>query len=182
MKPTNLNLPLAEAVNLLITGGLVAAFSGTTDDGVLSFANAATIVGPTGAITSLNSATEGTRVFVTRPGVYVAELAGTLGAAASCTMGISQDQVAGLTGDPAFANAGTLAVLAATAPAATVVPFYLSATFTVSANQAQQVDASNNRGSIIRFLGSNSAGGAPAGLTQASWFARVRLINQYIGS
>lgn len=172
----NLNLPLVRSMSLVLTGGLVAAMSGTTNLGVLNFTGVAVIDAPTGAITSSNSATLGTTVGITAPGVYVAELGGTLGAAASCIMGISVDQTAGLTADPAFANAGTLAVLGATAPAATVLPFYLSATFTVRGNGAGQTGTP--AGSILRFLGSNGAAGAPAGLTQASWFARLTKVGE----
>ena len=171
----NLNLPITQEVSFLVTGGLVAAFTGTNDDAVLSFTGAAVLVGPTGAITSTNSATLGTTVGITLAGVYEAELGGTLGASAGCVMGISQDmEAAGLTIAPVFGTAGVLDVLAATAPAATVIPFKLTTTFLVTSALAGQTGTP--AGSIIRFLGTDAAGAAPAGLTLASWYARIRRV------
>ena len=171
----NINLPNIQEVSFLITGGLVAAMTGTTNDAVLNFTGVAVIVGPTGAITSTNSVADGTTVGITLPGVYQVELGGTLGAAASAEMGISQDvAAAGLTTDPAFATAGMLDVLGATAPAATVIPFKLSTTVLVRANAAGQ--AGTPAGSIIRFHGTAGGDAAPAGLTQASWYARIQRI------
>ena len=178
--PQAVDLPLAARNELLNTGGLVVSpFTGAVNTAVLLFTAAATPVGPQGAVaiptwaTSANDANAGTSVTLLKPGMYFVQLYCQQVAAVDVTYGISQDAAAGaITAVPAFATAGIVAVQRrVTIAGQTQVATHLSALVPVSPEQSIA-------GSVIRFLATLSAGGAPANTqtAAAAWY-RIRKLN-----
>lgn len=178
--PQGIDLPLAARCEALNTTGLVATpFTGSVNTAVLLFTGAAVITGPQGNtaiptwIASANSATDGTSVTIFKPGVYDVSLYVQQVASVDVTYGISQDAAAGaITAVPAFATAGIIAVARrVTIAGQTQVATGVRSTVMVSPEQSLA-------GSIIRFLATLSAAGAPANTqtAAAAWF-RVRKLN-----
>ena len=85
---------------------LNATPAGSTNDAVLRFDNAQTVTG----FTVTTAATTGTEVKISQPGVYLCVLQTVITGAVSAILGITLDGAAGsLTGNPAWATAGTIA-------------------------------------------------------------------------
>lgn len=168
----SINLPLAGGrVSLSnLTGGLVAGRSGAVNDGVLLFVGGSVSLTTWGIAAPDNDADEGTSVRIFRSGVYMVELGLMVSAGATVIAGISANQSAGFTGDPSFANVGTLDVLSATTPVGNVAPIYIKTPVYVAPGRAGDA---NSGGVVIRFLGSDGAGGAPAGIVQATAYYSI---------
>jgi len=169
----NINLPLSERRGIINTGGLVASpFTGSASDAVLLFLAAGTVTGPTADIVETNSATLGTSVVITAPGVYEAKLYLQQVPAVTVVAGISQDvAAAGLTGDPSFAIAGFIDVQTkVTIAGQTAAAWSITSTIFVPPEL--------EGGTTIRFHATDGAGGAPAvSLTQAAPYYSIQKIN-----
>lgn len=175
--PQTINLPLAQRVEALNTGGLVASpFTGAVSVAVLLFtaATAITPAGSTAFISAVNDANLGTVVTINEPGVYEAELFVAQVASVDVVLGISQDVVVGgLTAVPAFATVGMLDVQRlVTIAGQTSTARGITSRIIVSPEQA-------DAGSLVRFHATLQAGGAPAvALVAASAYFRITRLNQ----
>lgn len=170
----NINNPLAQRRSIVNTGGLVASpFTGSTNDVVLLFNAAGTVTGPAADIVETNSATDGTSVLISAPGIYLVSLYVEVVESVTVIAGISQDQTTNLAGaDPAFATPGVLDVQTMTLPASTLAGISISRAVFVSPEDA-------DAGSTIRFLASDGSNGAPtSALTQAACYYTIEQINQ----
>lgn len=172
----NINNPLAQQRSIVNTGGLVAdPFTGSTNDVVLLFGSAGTVSGPTADIVETNSATDGTSVTLTAPGVYIAKLFLQVNAATSLSIiaGLSVDQTTNLAAaNPAFATPGVIAVRSYTLPTAEDYACEIAAAIMV-----RPEDESSGR--VVRFLASDGSAGAPSSiLTAASCYYTIEQVNQ----
>lgn len=162
----SINLPLSARSSIVNTAGLGATQSGTTDDAVLRWDAAATVVGL--GLAQTTTAAAGTTIAITRPGLYVYELGFDCDSSATVISGVSLNQTASLGAAPAFATSGVIDVLTSTAPAATVIPVKITGLVQVTRTQAFAAG-----GAILRFLGTTAAGATPAGIVTASAYYRV---------
>jgi hypothetical protein len=169
----NINNPLAQQRGIVNTGGLAASpFTGSTNDVVLLFNGAGTVTGPTADIVETNSATDGTSITISAPGVYLVKLYVAVFELATVIFGISQDQTTNLAGaDPAFATPGVLDVQTVTTAGVTFSGKEIT--------RAVMVRPEDEGGSVIRFLCSDGSAGAPTALlTQAAVYYSIQQINQ----
>lgn len=145
-----------------------AAQSGSVDTAILRFNVAGTATGVPGTFAEIIAAGDGSEIKISRPGIYLASLFGSAPASGSVAVGISYNasDAAPIVADPVTGVANVLAAIdPITAPAATAIPFFVSAVIEVSAADAVGTIA-NNLG-VVRFHATNSAAGAPV-LTAAS--------------
>jgi hypothetical protein len=159
-------LSFASERRALTLTGLTAPPTATTLTSVLNFSlgpGAAVVTGPlplTSWATLSGSAADGTRVKITKRGVYQATLAWSVPASQAVAAGIAVDAadadlVATVT--PADTVAGVVASASVQTPASTITPLSLSAVVLVTDAMAGAADQA-----VIRFLANNNAGGAAA--------------------
>lgn len=141
----------ADALSQMINDGLAAARVGSASTSVLLFAQT-----PTGRGMALsNSATAGSRISLTRAGLWLAILTTTVPASGDLEIGIGRDVAATFTADPDLTAAGVLVTQRLTAPAATSIGGSISALLMVTRAQAAA-------GVEVAFLASDGSASAPA--------------------
>lgn len=141
----------ADAESQMNLAALAAARAGSVSTSVLLFSTT-----PTGrGMALVNSATAGTRITLTRAGVYLALLTVTVPASGDLEIGIGRNIAATFAVDPDLAAAGVLATQRLTAPASTSLGGSISALLLVTRAQAAA-------GVVVAPLASDAGGSAPA--------------------
>lgn len=150
------NMPQYSGTVSASSRGLVAGFTGSTNDAVLlwSGTNDATTQLVPGDIAITNSATLGTSVAITRSGVYVVTLSLVVNVSGTPTIVAAiTTQTTNLATDPSFANGAIVLGQVVTTTADDRSTITLSTTFNVG---------TTGLANPIRFMASNGAGAAPA--------------------
>jgi hypothetical protein len=155
-KLQHINMPQYRNMVSVRSHTIDAGFTGSTNDTVLLWSGGAnqTIVSNTAAdVTVTNSATDGTSVLITTPGIYVASLLLTVNVTGTPTIVAGINLTGnGLTADPSLTTCAALGrVLVVTADDAATIS--LSTTFNV-VSPGQTIP--------VRFQASNGAGAVPA--------------------
>lgn len=166
MQPVaSINRDAQKISSIINTGGLNAAETGSTDDAVLRFAAAGTIIGP--GIAEATTAANGTIVTITRPGWYNIELRGVTKATTVVDVGISANvAAAGLNSDPAYTIAGMLVAQGSinSTLATTQLPIVLDA----------KLEVIKGASALVRFHATNGSDAAPDfSTTLASFYFRI---------
>lgn len=158
----NLNYDASKPSSIVNTGGLNASFTGTTNDAVLRFNAAGTVVGA--GIVETTTAADGTSVAITRPGIYVVDFTGVALGGTTVHAGVSINvAAAGLTTDPSYAIAGFISVQQPIVAAADVgQPINFTGIF---------IENIKGQTSVVRFHATNGSDAAPVFTGLAAFFA-----------
>ena len=162
---------LTGRVNIIANNTLNAGLTGTTDTAVLRFAAASGVV-PLSEVSfrELLTAAEGLIVEILRPGLIEVSLDVAFTGAVLGAAGIGFNMAAApIVADPVVGVDGVLKAADIDSNANMTLAISLSTFFIVT---SAQVDA----GATIRFLATNSAAGAPAGIPVASASYRMAKI------
>lgn len=130
---------------------LAAARVGSASTSVLLWGTLPTMRG----IAASNSATAGTRITISRAGVYMVGLCLTVPASGDIEIGIGRNVAATFTADPDLAAAGILVTQRVTAPASTSIGAMIQAPIAVTQAQAAA-------GVEVAFCASDGSASAPA--------------------